>query len=443
MLASRSLLISLGLLVVAFAAPSFAANHYIRSGNGNGSGSDWTNTCNDFTGSCAVSALVRGDTYYVAAGTYAGVNFNTAASGNTLITIKKATVADHGTTTGWNDIFANGPAAFSDQVNFGTSNWLMDGQTGGGPGSLTTWTTGFGFSVSVTGTSPALRTDAVNNVTVRHIQITGNLNSNGGGSIAQDGVALYGATNFTLSYYYINNVGRCVFFLSTQNFVAEYGYTGVFVSTSATHAELASIWGFTIPSNGIIFRYNAFTHSEGTGGLIFDNHEQPTGAGMKVYGNVFYKPANDPRSWEINNGLIGGWTGGNGEQYHNVSIYNNTFIHTTSADGNSPIGNFPNTASGNVAFNNLFYDTNSVSYGDYASGTNSVVNADPTVNAAGGNFQLKADTTTGTTLSSPYNLDPLGIMRGTDGVWDLGAYQFGSSVGSNPTPPTALVAVVQ
>src|ERR1700752_4792256 len=81
-----------------------AANHYVlSSANGNSSGSDWTNACKDFTGSCSVSSLVRGDTYYVGTGTYSGRTFDTAASGTQMITIKGATAADHGTSTGWSN----------------------------------------------------------------------------------------------------------------------------------------------------------------------------------------------------------------------------------------------------------------------------------------------------------------------------------------------------
>src|SRR3989338_753419 len=71
-------------LVVAIALlitiePSWAAaNHYVRSGaTGSGSGSDWANACADFTGSCAVASLVRGEVYYVATGTYGSRTFNT------------------------------------------------------------------------------------------------------------------------------------------------------------------------------------------------------------------------------------------------------------------------------------------------------------------------------------------------------------------------------
>ena len=148
----RRLLLLL-IFLLGFPAWSLAANHYIRQGAaGTGSGLDWTNACTDFTGACAVGSLVRGDTYYVADGTYAGRTFSTAASGTTLITIKKATVADHGIATGWSDSFGDGAcpastcAQFSGAWVFTTPYWLVDGQTGGGLDQLDgrLWVSGHG-----------------------------------------------------------------------------------------------------------------------------------------------------------------------------------------------------------------------------------------------------------------------------------------------------------
>jgi hypothetical protein len=118
-----------------------AANHYVRAGaSGTGSGADWTNAYTSLP-----ATLVRGDTYYIAAGTYSGVTFKTATSGTTLITIKKATVADHGIATGWLDSYAAGQANFTSELIIESSNWVIDGQTGGGPGA---WNSGFGFKIT-------------------------------------------------------------------------------------------------------------------------------------------------------------------------------------------------------------------------------------------------------------------------------------------------------
>src|SRR4051794_15800116 len=94
-----SLLTLLGMILL-FSPSADAASHYVRSGaSGNASGSDWANACTDFTGACAVTSLVRGDTYYVGTGSYPGRTFNTPASSTLVITIKGATAADHGTAT--------------------------------------------------------------------------------------------------------------------------------------------------------------------------------------------------------------------------------------------------------------------------------------------------------------------------------------------------------
>src|SRR5215470_3950389 len=55
----------------------WAANHYVRAGaTGSGTGADWTNAFTDLPAS-----LVRGDLYYVAAGTYKPHLFGDSDSG--------------------------------------------------------------------------------------------------------------------------------------------------------------------------------------------------------------------------------------------------------------------------------------------------------------------------------------------------------------------------
>jgi hypothetical protein len=425
-----------------------AADHFIRAGaTGSGTGNDWTNACPDFTGSCAISSLVRGDTYYIADGSYSSYNFNKATSGTSLITIKKATASDHGTASGWNSAYGDGVVTFNGQINFTTSYWVFDGAVGGGPGS---WTRGFGFKINKTGPTPALRTGAVNNITIRHIEVQGNFDTSGGGSIAQDAFAVYGGTNITLSYYYLYNVGRCPFFLSTQDFVAEYGYTGQFRGTSAAHSELASIWGFSIPANRVTFRYNVFTHMESTGGLMFDNHEAPTAGGMKVYGNVFYRPLAD--TWSGGNGAIGGWTGNGGEQFHDVEVYDNTFINVNIP----PLTTLPRVFSGNKAYNNLFYNSSAPSFGvftmhDYnafynSGGTAGEANAqtgtgNPFIDIVNEDFHLIAPTKAGITLPAPFDVDPDGVKRGASGIWNRGAFEL--SAGLRPNAPTNLLTLVK
>ncbi|NML18697.1 hypothetical protein, partial [Azohydromonas caseinilytica] len=117
--------IVLTLAVAASMLPAFAsaANVYVRPGaTGANNGSDWANAY-----TALPSTLVRGNVYYIAAGSYAGRTFSTAASGTTPVTIKKATVADHGTSTGWSDAYGTGQASFTGGISFTTPYWVFDG----------------------------------------------------------------------------------------------------------------------------------------------------------------------------------------------------------------------------------------------------------------------------------------------------------------------------
>jgi hypothetical protein len=349
----KNLMVLTLLLTIIFlgAVGAEAANHYVRAGaSGSANGNDWTNAYITLP-----STLTRGDTYYIADGTYAGRTFNTATNGTTLITIKKATVADHGTSTGWDNTFGDGQAVFG-QFTFSSPYWLIDGQVGGGPGS---WKTGFGFKISWSSPTPLINlpTATPSNVTIRHIELQGTSNSSGGGANAQDAVALWGADAFTISFFYTHAIGRCPFFISPGNgFLAEYGYVADYIATSAQHSEVASIWSFgrAFPTATTTFRYNIFGYIQGTGGLMWDNSSNHN-ARLDVYGNVFWKDPTLAGYVNQQNGILGGWTGNGGEDSYNYHVYNNSFVNIP---GSAVLETFPQRAANNKARNNLFYNVN-------------------------------------------------------------------------------------
>src|SRR5438270_11442875 len=95
------------LIVFGFCATAWAAsgcdgsgNCYVRPGaSGAGNGSSWTDAYTGFgsgSGKVNPSSLNRGTTYWLAAGSYGGVTFNTPASGSSIITIEAATTSNHG-----------------------------------------------------------------------------------------------------------------------------------------------------------------------------------------------------------------------------------------------------------------------------------------------------------------------------------------------------------
>ena len=436
------------LLLVLFifvAVPAMAANHFVRDGaTGNGSGSDWTNACDDFTGACAPSALVRGDTYYVADGTYGRVSFNRAESGNTLITIQKATIADHGSNVGWNDTFGDGQARwFSGSsgggtlVNFGTGFWKFNGVTGGGPGS---WKTGFGFVVdsSVTGdTGMAVQNG---NVTISHTEIIGVWDGNGSGG-ANDGIFTNDDNvggHILFEYLYVHHQGRVSFFIRSHNTTIQYSWAELNENTPVEHSEGISAWreNGTTGTNevqNLVIRYNVWKDIEGTGGIVCDCN------GWDVYGNVFWGTGDSGTG----HGAVTGWTQ---DDVFNTRVFNNTFIDANKAVmfSTSPGGSRGNiTVYNNIIFDTAFDDTN-VDDHDHnwffsAGGTHGEPNGqagsgNPFVNINADNFHLVAATNPGRTLAPPFNVDPDGKSRGSDGVWDRGAFEFG---GTPPPPPPA------
>jgi hypothetical protein len=102
---------------------AMAADHYVRPGaSGDGSGKDWNNAYTSIP-----ISLVRGDTYYIADGSYGSYSFDDNASGSSYIYIKKATQSAHGTDTGWNATYGDGQAVFASPLQFTTPYWVFDG----------------------------------------------------------------------------------------------------------------------------------------------------------------------------------------------------------------------------------------------------------------------------------------------------------------------------
>ncbi len=110
------------LLLVLLLSPAWAwaAEHYIRADANGATCTDWgKNACSDLPAS-----LVRGDTYYIAAGSYGMHPFKDADSGSSVIRILAATAADHGTGTGWSKAY-QGQAIFHCKARCGAI-WEFD-----------------------------------------------------------------------------------------------------------------------------------------------------------------------------------------------------------------------------------------------------------------------------------------------------------------------------
>lgn len=417
---------------------------------GTGTGADWTNA----RALPNTTAFVRGKVYCIAGGSYGSKTFSTATSGASSITIAKATVADHGTATGWSDPFGTTQAAFDD-FSFSSANWVIDGSTGGGPGA---WDTGFGIKITmpVSGgqTHVVDTTTSAATFTLRHIEIQGRGRNYGTGD-TDFFYLVNGYSGITLSYCYFHDTDRTMILSwpagTATGMTIEYS---LFARNGAL--EHREAWSFGIDSN-VIVRYNIFEDIYGTGFLAGVNNIG-TAQNWDVYGNVFTHSsltkcvvinggAENGNTWcgTLNTGIFVCGAGLPSFNIHctNWHVYNNVIAHV---GGNAPITAGFDLGGGATTFvteNNLWYaNTGAAAAGgtttDYnwffanvggngTSGSHDVLgSANPFVDAAPWDtrtWTLRA-AISGLALTAPYDHDFLGVLRGGDGVWDRGALEF-------------------
>ena len=424
------ILISVVALFVGFKV--FGASYCVGpSATGSGSGADWSNLK-------AWSATpVRGDTWYLVNGSYASKTLSVAASGSTLITIKKATASNYTdiTATGWSSSYANQATIAS--LTISSSYWLIDGQTGNGASVMPCDATSanYGFYISAAN-GPVQLTGSLSYVTIKHAWFY----TRGLGCHAIYQVdANQGAKNYV-------TVSHCLFDgwnevlrngADVWNYtVYEYNVILNSEGDSSNHGNVFNAMWANLTDTTI--RYNVFKGMLGDGisGIISGNNASLVRT--LVYGNVF---DNIPHCTYV--------LGANsGYSINNAVFYNNTVITCDNDDAGFAICG-RTTGSGNAGANNLLYNIISVMYnsawsGDYdafyscslSSGTHKqVATGNPFVNYSGMDYRLGANTQAGTVLGSPYNVDPFGKERTT---WTRGAFEYGSG-GSSTT--NAAIAV--
>jgi hypothetical protein len=415
------------LLLVMMPGLVLSANRYVRAGaSGNNTGTDWANAYTSLP-----PTLVRGDTYYIADGSYAGYAFDDQVSGTSLITIIKATPSNHGTEVGWSSSYGDGQAAWG-PISFNSSYWVFDGQKGFGTGSQEP----YGFRISYRGSGLYVKLVGFNNapsyITMRHVDME---HAGASGDYGHDIIYSLAGHHYTFSYCYMHDVGRMPIRIdNTDDCIFEYCYIARNENNPVEHSEAI----FAVGSDRYIIRYCTFEDIEGTGCIMF------SGDSWEIYGNViFFSPGYTGD--KFGNGAIATWT----HPQHfstNVKIYNNVFANL----GNALNGGLGLKPGNNVAYNNLWYKCdrprlNGASH-DYnsffsclensASGEAhaQIANGNPFVDLANKNFRLVAGTAPGLKLNQPYDKDADGKTRGLDGTWDRGAFEFNGSPGGNQAP---------
>jgi MYXO-CTERM domain-containing protein len=419
--------------VIICPGPAQAANHHVRAG-ASGDGTDWANAL-----PALPATLVRGDTYYVAAGSYGSYTF--ATPGSATVTIRRATAADHGASAGWQAAYASGTASWTG-LAIDASNVVIDGQTGGGPGS---WKTGHGFEVVKTG--PGSGGDALillgagaGNVTIRHLRAQATLGTKTAGIKG----TLGGNHHIVVSRCYITDIFGVHFHMNGwTDSVIEYSYLANNKSTADWHSEGISYIG-TVAD--LTIRYNIWHDIEGT--AIFAGVNDGLAKRWRVHGNVLSGSACPPVA--VYN------DGSNNNKMEELEFHNNTITRISASQG----GLFIQSGSGNKAYNNLWFTNrcNSLSisadhdynwFGDNLrlegcnppcdldpaavsaephgedGATNPFVAWDGVADPATADFRLKSATTPGVALAPALGKDMYGNTRGADGVWDRGAVEHG------------------
>lgn len=286
-----------------------AGNCYVyAAATGSGNGSSWTNACTGFTGTCAPSSMTRGVTYWVAAGSYGAVTFNTPDSGTSVITIEAPTATNHGPASDWNSSFA-GQAVFTGGstattwpgVTITTDYWTFNGQTRGSD-----WVSGYNlkFWNQDNGSGQAiLIPQTTTNLTFEYVEIEGTgmtggafpnnatadkCNANDCGVWGDVGIFAYPeANNFYMGYSYLHHTGNEQISMNqgvSQTSLWEYNlFAYNHCGQNGLHDEALSI----LASN-ITFRYNMFQDICGSAEIATASASVSPMSDWAVYGNLFF-----------------------------------------------------------------------------------------------------------------------------------------------------------
>lgn len=421
-----------------------ANNHYIRQGaSGAADGSDWTNAWTNMP-----STMIRGDTYYVADGTYAGVwTLNDVVDGTSYIYVKKATVDSHGTDTGWSDSYGDGQATIevssgNNFINITTSYWDIDGQSGSGSDSSSY---GFTFNHTNPGVATAIYeiSMAANNNTHLIIKHCAFVCPGSSYDVVQVGIyhaASSGTSDNEIAYNYFSNGSAHLQLRRWSDSSIHDNYFYDNWSSASNHGQHISPG----ESSNDVSLYNNIFKDSAT--FVVSMHKN-TNYRWKIYNNIVIGGvltavfANGDSStanvfmqsechhntfYDVTCGGRGAFFVGTITDVDNDKsyAYNNLFVNCSDPQ----LDNADGSAGAIVHTHNAHFDSTGT-YDADESGTAQDDTGDPFVGSGEDNFHLSGATDAGTTLSSPFTTDLDGNTRGLDGVWDRGAYEYAGASG--------------
>ena len=402
---------------------------------GAGDGSSWSDA---FAG--LPEQRVRGARYYFAAGEYHVPDTGQVETyvlddpdeGDQMIELVKATEENHGEDDGWESSFGDGAVELG-PLSFVTGYYVIDGRQGAD-------TTGYG--IAIRHRDCELRaTDFIAspiffpwNSTTTHLLVSQveieDCGDQGDQSIrSQDAIyAVNPVSHFTLRDSYVHDAWRNLFFLQDAFDVR---IENVAFVRAGTHHESNTI--ALRNTRNVLIRSNTMIDS------INNYISLQTVRNVTITANVF---ARSPEGWDDWAGIF------SQEPAVNVLIAGNTFhalaglntgIRFTAETTNLRVVNNLWTSnrtnqimlngehSSNAFWDNLRVDGDEpVSLDDRIEEESAqILEEDPFLDAADLDLHLAVPTAPGEVLDDPFvNVDRDGNERGTDGVWDRGAYEY-------------------
>jgi hypothetical protein len=243
------------------------------------------------------------------------------------------------------------------------------------------------------------------------------------------------STNNTFQHCYFHG-GRVWFALlggSSGDTLVEYCY---FENAGSDAGALHSA-GFTLAGySNFTLRYSVLENMMGGANTTYIE-PQSTSSNIYIYGNVFLGTSSSEKTSQ------GIFAITSTDRCIDCYIYNNTIVG---------LHNFSGIWCGNTSGQQIYVDNN-LWQGNPASpsiigqnggscivGPKNLLNGGASfVNESTGDFRLAGPTVAGSTLPSVYKTDPDGNVRGEDGVWDVGAFEFRPK----PAAPSKLRVITQ
>lgn len=402
-----------------------AANFYIKNGGNNAnSGADF----NTAWSTVQWSKLSPGDTAYIAGGSYSGFVVSKSGTSGSRIVLKRATKAINSSVVGWSDSFD------SQVLVSGTISW---NSTGVGSFVTIDGVTDSGIKVSINGGNCVSFDRGANDVILRYLDLAGpggsspiNMNDDNRNidATAWNGSNYEAVNNITIEFCRIHG---CVnnFWLHTCNgWIIQNNkiYDSAALNSVQWHANICATAG----SKNMTWRYNDIYNWQVEGIMfIFGG-----AANWYIYGNVWHDGmgSNTHRILEAQDGVEGP-----------IYFYNNTCVNISMGIRVANGGTF---AAGSSSRNNIFWSAGD--NGPIPNSNNIIGNGSantPFVSYSAKDYRLKAGSSAinaGVNLGSPYNIDFEGKTRGSDGSWDIGAYEYNGIVSTNPVPTPNQLPVV-